>query len=106
VSEAHPFRSGPVIRGVLIVGTFVFCAAIAAFPLRTWYAQRAELQDARTRHSELVAEIDASDVRIAAKVDANGIRRDAKCFNHFVEPGEELYTVPGVRGCVPEVAPG
>ena len=106
MSKAHPFRSGPVIRGVLIVGTFVFCAAIAAFPLRTWYAQRSELHDARARHAELVAEIEASDARIAAKVDTDGIRRDAKCFGHYVEPGQELYTVPGVGGCVPAAAPG
>ena len=99
-SRSHPFRTGHVVRAALIGATFLFCAAVAAFPLRTWFDQRAELREAETRNAELVAEIEASEARIAAKLDDEGVRRDAKCFSHFVEPGDELYTVPGVRGCV------
>jgi hypothetical protein len=101
MSESHPFRTGSVVRAVLVVGTFLFCVAVAAFPLRTWYDQRAELDEAEIRNAALVAAIQESDGRIAAKIDDDGMRRDAKCFSNFIEPGEELYSVPGVRGCVP-----
>ncbi len=104
--RSHPFRSGRVVRAVLIVATFVFCVAVAAFPLRTWYDQRAEHREAELRNAELINAIEASDIRIAAKVDEAGVRRDAKCFSHFVEVGDELYTVPGVRGCMPAVSDG
>ena len=99
-ASAHPFRSGHVVRAALIGVTFVFCAAVAAFPLRTWFDQRAELGEAESHQAELIAEIEQSEARIAAKVEDEGVRRDAKCFSHFVDPGDELYTVPGVRGCV------
>ena len=104
--RSHPFRSGRVVRAVLIVGTFVFCVAVAAFPLRTWYDQRAELRDAEARNAELIGAIEASDLRIAAKVDEAGVRRDAKCFSHFVARGDELYSVLGLQGCVPAVSDG
>ena len=98
---ARSWRSGGVVRGVMIGGTILLCLVLASFPTRTWLDQRAELREAENRHTELQAEIEASDARIAAKLDEEGVRRDARCFSHFVEPGDELYTVPGVEGCVP-----
>jgi len=93
-------RSGVVARTVLFAATLAVGIGLASFPVSTWLEQRSELRDARAQRSELIEQIDGINIEIAQRIGPDGVAKAAKCFGPYVEPGSEVYSVPGVEGCV------
>ncbi|MEQ8840854.1 MAG: hypothetical protein RIB98_07725 [Acidimicrobiales bacterium] len=98
-------RSGNVVRTGLFAVTLAVGVSLAAIPVGNWLDQRSEVDDARARHEELVAEITGIDNDIEAIVGEEGLEIAARCYGPFVEVGEELYAVPGLDGCVTNPTP-
>ena len=91
------FRSGLVVRGCLIAATLGAGGALAYIPVTQYLDMRAEL-------SEAEAEAEALE---AARLEAQNRLRDAekqneeraRCFNTWVQIGEETYVVQGLLTC-------
>ncbi len=80
--------------------TAVVVVGLASFPVSTWFQQRTELRDSQAQREELVDQIDSINLEIAQRIGPDGVAKAAKCFGPYVEPGSEVYSVPGVEGCV------
>jgi len=89
-----------VVRILLIGATVALAAALATSSVRTWIDQREQLEDARREASELDARIESLQSEIATRTSEDGARIEALCFGPYVEPGVEVYSIPGVDGCV------
>jgi cell division protein FtsB len=94
------FRSGRVVRLLLLGATLALAAALATSSVRTWIDQREQLDEARREASDLDARIESLQAEIATRTSEDGARIDALCFGPYVEPGVEVYSIPGVDGCV------
>lgn len=101
-SEAPPrrFRSGRFVRVMLIGATVALAAVLGASSVRTWANQRNQLEGARREASELDTRIASLEAEIATRTTDEGARIEALCFGPYVEPGVEVYSIPGVDGCV------
>jgi cell division protein FtsB len=98
--SARRFRSGRVVRLLLLGATVALAAVLATSSVRTWIDQREQLDEARREASELDARIESLQAEIATRTSEDGARIDALCFGPYVEPGVEVYSIPGVDGCV------
>jgi len=98
-NEHHP-RTGVVVRTILFAATLAVGVGLASFPVSTWFEQRSELRDAKAQRVELVQQISGINTEIDQRVGPDGVAKAAKCFGPYVEPGSEVYSVPGVEGCV------
>jgi hypothetical protein len=94
------FRSGRVVRLLLLGATVALAAALATSSVRTWIDQREQLDEARREASDLDARIESLQAEITTRTSEDGARIDALCFGPYVEPGVEVYSIPGVDGCV------
>ena len=84
-----------------MIGTTVALAAVlAASSVRTWLEQRQQIDDARQEADHLDARIRSLEAEIATRTSDEGARIEALCFGPYVEPGVEVYSIPGVDGCV------
>ncbi len=99
-SGPRRFRSGFIVRTVLFAVTLAVGVGLASFPVSTWFEQRTELRDSQAQHQELVDQIATINAEIDLRVGPDGVAKAAKCFGPYVEPGSEVYSVPGVEGCV------
>ncbi len=99
-SGARRFRSGLLVRAVLFAATLALGVGLASFPVSTWFQQRTELRDSQAQRQELVDQIATINTEIDLRVGPDGVAKAAKCFGPYVEPGSEVYSVPGVEGCV------
>jgi len=91
---------GLVIRVLLVALTVAVGVGLASFPVSTYFEQRSELRDSQAQRRALVEQIDSIDLEIAQRVGPDGVAKAAKCVGLYVEPGSEVYSVPGVQGCV------
>ncbi|MEM7141807.1 MAG: hypothetical protein AAF548_12330 [Actinomycetota bacterium] len=98
-------RSGRIVRAALAAVTLSVGVGLAAIPVGNWFDQRSELDDARERRAALQAEIGEIDGDIEDLLGEEGIDTAARCRSFFVEPGEELYAIPGLEGCVTDPTP-
>jgi len=94
------FRSGRFVRVLLIGATVGLAVVLGASSVRTWAEQRDQLDDARREAADLDARIASLEAEIATRTSDEGARIEALCFGPYVEPGVEVYSIPGVSGCV------
>jgi len=99
-SAPRPNRLGFLVKVLLVVSMVAIGVGLASFPVSTWFEQRSELRDSQAQRQELVDQIHSIDTQIAARVGPDGVAKAAKCVGLYVEPGSEVYSVPGVEGCV------
>ena len=97
---ARRFRSGRIVRVLMIGATLALAAVLGTSSVRTWMTQRDQVSDARREASELDARIASLEAEIATRTSDQGARIEALCFGPYVEVGVEVYSVPGVDGCV------
>lgn len=88
------------MRAVLIAATVSLAGVLGASSVRTWANQRNQLENARREASELDARVASLEAEIATRTSDEGARIEALCFGPYVEPGVEVYSIPGVDGCV------
>jgi len=98
-------RASRIVRAGLFAATLGVGVGLAAIPVDNWLDQRAEVDDARERREQLVAEIAEIDADIEGIIGEEGLEIAARCYGPFVEVGEELYAVPGLDGCVTNPTP-
>ncbi len=98
-------RAGRIVRAGLFAVTLAVGVGLAAIPVENWLDQRAEVDAARVRQEQLVAELADIDGDIEAIIGEEGLEIAARCYGPFVEVGEELYAVPGLNGCVTNPTP-
>ena len=85
----------------LLVVAFALLAGVLVQPsVSSYMEQRRELESVKAEHEALQAEIDEINADIEGFIDDEGLRNEARCYGPFVEPGEEVYSVPGLKGCV------
>ncbi len=85
----------------LLVAAFVLLAGVLVEPAVSGYLeQRSELASVKDERAALEAEIAEINADIEGIIDDEGLRNEARCYGPFVEPGEEVYSVPGLKGCV------
>jgi len=96
----RPAHLGFLVKVLLVVATVAFGVGLASFPVSTWFEQRSELRDSQAQRQALVEQIDSIEAQIAQRVGPDGVAKAAKCVGLYVEPGSEVYSVPGVEGCV------
>lgn len=101
----RPHRTGRVVRAGLFAATLGVGVGLAAIPVDNWLDQRAEVDSARERREQLVAEIAEIDADIEGIIGEEGLEISARCYGPFVDVGEELYAVPGLDGCVTNPTP-
>ena len=94
------FRSGRLVRLLLIGATVMLAAALGTSSVRTWINQREQIDGAHRESVELDARIASLEAEIATRTSDEGARIEALCFGPYVEPGVEVYSIPGVDGCV------
>ena len=58
-----------------------------------------ELDEAKQERTRLQTEISQINADIESLTSGEGLRRAARCYAQFVEPGEEVYAVAGLSGC-------
>ncbi len=93
-------RSRLVLILVASAVIVVVAVGLASFPVSTWFEQRAELRESQAQRQELVDQIESINREIELRVGPDGVAKAAKCFGPYVAPGSEVYSVPGVEGCV------
>ena len=85
----------------LLVAGFVLLAGVLLEPeVRSYLEQRRELASVKEERAALEVEIAEINADIEGIIDDEGLRNEARCYGPFVEPGEEVYSVPGLKGCV------
>lgn len=85
----------------LLVAAFVLLAGVLVEPaVSSYLEQRSELASVKDERAALEAEIAEINADIEGIIDDEGLRNEARCYGPFVEPGEEVYSVPGLKGCV------
>jgi hypothetical protein len=101
----RPPRAGRLVRAALFAATLGVGVGLAAIPVDNWLDQRAEIDGARERRTELQGELAEIDADIEALIGEDGLAIAARCYGPFVEVGQELYAVPGLDGCVTHPTP-
>ena len=97
-TPARRFRSGRIVRLLLIGATITLAGALGTSSIRTWVDQREQLDGADREAIELDARIVSLEAEIATRTSEEAARIEALCFGPYVEPGVEVYSVPGVDG--------
>ena len=100
MGDARAPRSGRNARAGLAAVTVSVGVGLAAIPVGSWFDQRDELDEARQRRAALRAEIDGIESDIDGILGPDGLDVAARCRSFYVEPGEEVYAIPGLQGCV------
>jgi hypothetical protein len=103
--QPRPPRSGRLVRAGLFAATLGVGVGLAAIPVDNWLDQRAEVDAARERRDVLVGEIAEIDAEIEGIIGEDGLEIAARCYGPYVEVGEEIYSVPGLDGCVTNPTP-
>lgn len=88
------------MMALLLAATVAGGAVFGASSVRTWMDQNAERAEAQAEAAELQRQISELEEEIVRRTSDEALRREALCFGPFVEPGTEVYSVPGLRGCV------
>lgn len=105
MADARAPRAGRIVRAGLAAVTLAVGVGLAAIPVGNWFEQRDELDDARERRAELQTEIEGIERDIDGILGPDGIDVAARCRSFYVEPGEEVYAIPGLQGCVTDPSP-
>ena len=85
---------------ILFAGTLGAAVVYGASSVGTWFDQNAHRADAEHVAMQLEARIAELTAELDRRTSDDGVRREALCFGHYVEPGTELYAVMGLSGCV------
>jgi len=85
---------------LLIGATITLAGALGTSSIRTWVNQRDQLDGADREATELDTRIASLEAEIATRTSEESSRIEALCFGPYVEPGVEVYSIPGVDGCV------
>ncbi|WP_338890120.1 septum formation initiator family protein [Rhodococcus sovatensis] len=93
-------------RAVILAVVVCALALTLAMPLRTYFSQRAELEQVAAEHDDLVEEVAALELEKAQLNDPTRIAAEARTRLRWVMPGETPYTVqlPGDVGPTEEEA--
>ncbi len=70
----------------------------------TWMEQNRERSRADHDAAVLDGRIAELEQEIRRRTSDEAVRREALCFGPYVEPGTEVYTIVGLRGCVEPAA--
>ncbi len=85
----------------LLVAAFSLLAGVLVEPsVNSYLEQRSELETVKAERAALQAEIDEINADIEGIIGDEGLRHEARCYGPYVEPGEEVYSLPGLKGCV------
>ena len=95
--ERRPFRSGLAVRGCLIAATLGAGGALAYIPVTQYIDLRGQLTEAEADADALQAERRAAQEKLDDSMKRNEER--ARCFNTWVEIGEETYVIQGLLTC-------
>lgn len=93
-------RAGRLLPFGLAIATLGVGVGLAVIPVGNWMDQRDEIDEARQRRAELQAEVEGIEANIEGLLGEEGLEVAARCHAFLVEPGEELYAIPGLDGCV------
>ena len=85
---------------LLVVGFLLLAGVLVEPSVSSYMDQRSELESVKAERAALQAEIDEINADIEGITDDEGLRIEARCYGPYVEPGEEVYSIPGLRGCV------
>ncbi len=85
---------------LLVVGFLLLAGVLVKPSVSSYMDQRSELESVKAERAALQAEIDEINADIEGITDDEGLRIEARCYGPYVEPGEEVYSIPGLRGCV------
>lgn len=84
----------------LFAGTLGAAVMFGASSVGTWFDQNAQRAEAEHLAVQLEARITELTDELDRRTSEDGVRREALCFGHYVEPGTEVYAVMGLNGCV------
>ncbi len=85
---------------LLVVGFSLLAGVLVQPSVSSYMEQRSELESVKAERDALQAEIDEINADIEGITDDEGLRIEARCYGPYVEPGEEVYSIPGLKGCV------
>ena len=85
---------------VLVVGFLLLAGVLVEPSVSSYMEQRSELSSVKEERDALQAEIDEINADIEGFTDHEGLRIEARCYGPYVAPGEEVYSIPGLNGCV------
>lgn len=99
-----PRRTTLTSRAAVLGVVLLVLGLSFAYPLRNWYAQRAEIADVRDAHAAQQQEVDNLRAQIDRWDDPAYVAAVARERLHFVKPGETLYVVLADDDPAPESA--
>lgn len=85
---------------LLAVGFLLLAGVLVEPSVSSYMEQRSELESVKAERDAIQAEIDEINADIEGITDDEGLRIEARCFGPYVAPGEEVYSIPGLKGCV------
>ena len=81
-------RLSTVMFVMVVVGVGAFFGKSA---IQTALEQREQIKQAEAESVRLEAQIEELSNEMNIRVSEEGVRREALCFNYYVEPGTEVY---------------
>ena len=93
--------SNPVKKvSLLLAAGFLLLAGVLVEPsVSSYMEQRSELSSVKAERDALRSEIAEINADVEGVTDYEGLRTEARCFGPYVEPGEEVYSIFGLKGC-------
>lgn len=94
----EPERRGSLtVRAVALLSVLALLVLTLAVPIRSWFAQRAEIADLQASVQKAEGQVAAMEVLRQRWEDPAFIAAEARRRLHFVLPGEIGYTVIGIE---------
>jgi len=84
---------------VMLGGTLSVAVLFGLPSFQTWSDQRDQRAQAEQQAERLDAEIAHWEREVSRRTSEEAVRLAALCFGPYVEPGTEVYAVPGLKGC-------
>ena len=85
---------------LLAVGFLLLAGVLVEPSVSSYMDRRSELESVKAERDAIQAEIDEINADVEGITDDEGLRIEARCFGPYVAPGEEVYSIPGLKGCV------
>ena len=85
---------------LLVVGFLLLAGVLVEPSVSSYMDQRSELESVKAERAAPQAGVGEINADIEGITDDEGLRIEARCYGPYVEPGEEVYSIPGLRGCV------
>ncbi len=85
---------------VLVTAILSVALLLGRSSLSTWNEQDRQRSQAEQVTRELEERVNVLEQELKWRTSDEAVRQAALCFGPYVEPGTEVYTVAGLRGCV------